>query len=146
MKKINIDLEETDESSYFYVPPPLNYAIGKVITKVEHNSEHFTLHWEGGYLHFFHVSNCCEVVQIESIEGDLTDLFSSLLMCEQVSSENGRVMDYESYTWTFYKFATVKGYVTVRWLGSSNGYYSESVSWEIYDTLPPEAPDFLDIN
>jgi hypothetical protein len=41
------------------------------------------------------------------------------------------VQDYESYTWTFYRFGTRRGSVTVRWLGHSNGYYSEGVSVEI---------------
>lgn len=80
----------------------------------------------------YHEQDCCESVQLEDVTGDVNDLLGSpLTMSEEVSNADfpqPRGEYVESYTWTFYKFATVKGYVTLRWLGESNGYYGESVS------------------
>jgi hypothetical protein len=78
---------------------------------------------------FFHSQDCCEHVRIEDVVGDLEDLQGEpLLLAEEVSGETGPEPEYaDSYTWTYYKFATRKGYVDVRWLGESNGYYSERV-------------------
>ena len=70
--------------------------------------------------------------EIVDVEGDPKDLVGSpLLMSEAVKNADGPSPGKyaESWTWTFYKFATVKGYVTIRWLGQSNGYYGETATF-----------------
>lgn len=89
---------------------------------------------------FCHEQCCCERVFIYDIIGDLKDLEGSpLLMAEEVSQDipdGWTEPTYDSFTWTFYKFATAKGYVTVRWLGTSNGYYSERVQFYSFPPKP----------
>jgi hypothetical protein len=106
--------------------------IGKVFTSVTQDGETMTFANDKERFTFLHYQDCCESVSIEDIVGDLSDLEGEpLLMAEEVSGEAPAGWEdeyHDSYTWTFYKFATRKGYVDVRWLGESNGYYSESVS------------------
>jgi hypothetical protein len=115
-----------------------NDLLGRTLYKVTADDNHLKLYLsDTNYVIFYHQQDCCEHVYIEDICGDLNDLVGSpLLEAEEVSDyEAGPLGEYEeSYTWTFYKFATRKGFVTVRWYGSSNGYYSESVSVDVVDT------------
>lgn len=86
---------------------------------------------------FLHEEDCCEHVFIEDIVGDLNDLVGKPLdIVEEVEYDRDfnppdvEPVSGDSFTWTFYKFATIKGYVDVRWLGESNGYYSEGVDFK----------------
>lgn len=86
---------------------------------------------DGAEYKMYHSQSCCESVTIEDVCGDLKDLVGSpLLQAEEVSNDDQGKPGDECYTWTFYKFGTAKGRVTIRWYGTSNGYYSESVDFE----------------
>ena len=79
----------------------------------------------------FHEQDCCESVQVEDVAGDMQDLVGSpIVQAEESSNSDNPPLRCESFTWTFYRLATAKGQVVLRWLGESNGYYSESVSFE----------------
>lgn len=94
---------------------------------------------EGNSYRQYHDQDCCEEVYIEEIIGDLQDLIGDpLLIAEEIIFPQNEapagvakedIYD-DSFTWTFYKLATIKGSVTIRWFGGSNSYYSESVDFD----------------
>jgi hypothetical protein len=95
---------------------------------------------DGRTWRMFHAQDCCEHVLVEDICGDLSDLVGSpIVSAEESTSENVnpegiKPPEYprdDSFTWTFYRIATAKGLVVIRWYGDSNGYYSESVDFDL---------------
>lgn len=92
---------------------------------------------DGYTVQMYHCQDCCEYVRLYEddclING--TDIFTDCDWCEmQETIKDGDGDDYGSSTWTYYNFKTNKGYDNMRWLGESNGYYSESVDFNIYKT------------
>lgn len=81
----------------------------------------------------FHIQDCCEGVWLEDIDGDIDDLVGSPLVMAESVTENERDEYGDSFTWTFIKFGTTKGSITMRWFGTSNGWYSEDVDFALFD-------------
>ena len=119
----------------------IEQLIGKTLERVDvlYTFDHIVFVCNDGVKYkMFHSQDCCESVVIDDIVGDLKDLIGSpILIAEELKNHDEhpegvekREPQDDSFTWTFYKLATAKGYVDIRWYGTSNGYYSESVSFE----------------
>lgn len=114
----------------------INELVGKTLTNVIVNNDTDSITFEtvcGNRYQMYHQQDCCESVRIEDICGELADLIGSpILQAEESTNEDSPPKDeyVESFTWTFYRITTMKGQVVIRWLGTSNGYYSESVDFE----------------
>lgn len=110
----------------------LKSMVGCVFTSVKEskNKEDLDFHGTKNFS-MYHDQDCCEHVYLEDISGDLEDLVGTPILeaTVETNSDGKPLPESDSeFTWTFYKFRTSKGYVTLRWYGSSNGYYSEEVT------------------
>jgi Golgi nucleoside diphosphatase len=118
--------------------------LGKTLIKIDidYNNDKITFYCNNETVYqLFHQHDCCESVTIDDIVGDLEDLLENpITLAEEVSNyeptseedikRTEEINRWGSCTWTFYKLATVKGYVDIKWFGESNGYYSESVDFK----------------
>jgi hypothetical protein len=115
--------------------------VGLTVENIDVNGDEMTFIFTNGTrVEFYHSQNCCEAVYIESVVGDINDLIGNVLtVAEEVSNYDTTASkltendvewgDVEQ--WTFYKFDSNKGGITVRWYGTSNGYYSTDVSMKV---------------
>lgn len=132
-------MEYKNPHSIFLEQVDFEEIIGRVFKKVElDKDENFIVFVSDDNVYYLcHEQDCCEDVYIESVVGDLQDLVNTPIInasesCSNVDSENYNSV---SATWSFYHFATIKGYVDVRFYGESNGYYSEDANLYIQGKL-----------
>lgn len=111
--------------------------VGKTIKEIrgaEEGSDEVMFVLDDGteYRMHHHHHACCECVYLVGVIGDITDIIGSpIVSAEEVSTSDGdRLWEYDGSLWPRYELDTAKGGVTLRWYGSSNGYYSERVSFD----------------
>ena len=106
--------------------------IGKTLTRFEKdNADVIVFHFSDGTKYrMYHEQDCCEDVEIKEIHGDLNGLVGDPIVMFEESTEEDKDGPDDECLWTFYKIATVNETVTIRWYGSSNGYYSVGVDFE----------------
>lgn len=82
----------------------------------------------------YHERQCCETVYIESINGDLADIEGAVIRRADHYSGPWTSEDDDDGSYNFYTIRTHKGFVDIRYNGSSNGYYS--VDADLYGSFP----------
>lgn len=118
--------------------------IGEVLTHVdtdEKNSQIMLTTESGKIIKIFHDQDCCETVSIEDTEGDWHNLVGKVIVeaTHESVKEGDPPPEYpDSWTRTTLKFRVSNATLISRWIGESNGYYSESVDIE---NITPQGMD-----
>lgn len=116
----------------------IDTLIGKTISEISGlnpgSEEVYITCTDGKRYKMYHWQDCCESVAVDEVVGDISDIIGhEIIKAEEKTNSDdtfGRVQYPDSFTWTFYTIATNKGYLDIKWLGQSNGYYSERVDFE----------------
>ena len=89
-----------------------------------------------GTYKLYHHQECCEHVVINKVIGNVSDLVGEVIFAEEDAGANdpdwsNETYDYnDTHTWTKYVLKTDNASLEFWFLGTSNGYYSESVTFE----------------
>ena len=108
--------------------------IGLVIDRIEgleKQSDEVRIYTKcGRAFKFYHIENCCESVYLCDFEVDEI-IGAEIIAADELTNSESMQPDTstESWQWTFYRINTTNGELWMRWLGESNGYYSEDVDF-----------------
>jgi hypothetical protein len=128
----------------------LKYLVGVTLVRAENNGnaiDFFTT--DGKWFALKHIQECCESVWVEDVIGDLSDLVGApIVYADEITNDPaiGTPEHFWKYlgtswsdtqsddagTWTFYRLGTIRGSVAIRFYGTSNGCYSETVDFVEY--------------
>lgn len=118
----------------------ISRMVGLTPVHIKQGEEEISFEFDNGSKAvFYHGQDCCETVVVDDVNGDWDDLIGTPLLVadervsEDFDGEPKSGFRDDSETWTFYTFRSVRGSVDVRWHGTSNGYYSESVDFTFID-------------
>ena len=119
---------------------PFSDITGTTLVAINHESDgdgSAALYFEtsAGVFRMTHHQDCCESVWIEEVHGNAAELRDVFVTVAEESSGERAAEHGDTSTWTFYRLQTPKGDLTIRWLGESNGYYSESVDFERVEAI-----------
>lgn len=121
---------------------PFDTLQGKTISKIVDDRDYNTVDFfttDGGHYRMEHFQDCCESVYLADVAGGTLDaLVGQTILSAYVETNDDIPAPSDTWAddyqmWTFYTIRTMFYTLTLRWFGSSNGYYSVSV-------------DFMDIN
>ena len=101
---------------------------GMTITAVVYKevNESLLIHLNTHVLEMIHHQDCCETVYLADVVGSFEDLIGYPLLEVSETIVNNELIG-ESSTASYYNFRTIKASVQLRWVGESNGFYSEIV-------------------
>ena len=117
----------------------LKEIIGKTISRIEGlevESQFVDIYFtDNTKLEFTHWQDCCEHVALNDFEltTSLEKIVGGVINDAREDIGEAGCDGWESFTWTFYNINTSKGCINMRWLGQSNGYYSEGVDLELVE-------------
>lgn len=112
--------------------------IGEVLESIDYSSNDDDIILfrtkSGKTFQMYHQQDCCENVHMEDLQGNWADLVGKVV--RDVTVDSGDLGEppsdsyNDSFTRTHFRFVVDDATVISKWIGTSNGYYSEEVSFK----------------